>query len=185
MQEYHFILKLPDENDLKKFIRFFAGIKLEIFLLLITAALSFIWNLNFKINVLVLFSFLILIIIEKQGNILLRGLMALGRDILSQKLSSLLLIIILSLLLVWSIDRELIIFLMIFLTWLLYGWQSRVIVFATFALLAVCPFLLTFKKYAAINEQIAVYGYYFLIITLVLQAVESYKDNKSKDLNNF
>ncbi|MBU4274263.1 hypothetical protein KKE19_00400 [Patescibacteria group bacterium] len=59
----------------------------------------------------------------------------------------------------------------LFLMFLFYGWENRII--AVFALisLASCPVLLSFKK-DSFAETMAVYAYFFLVMTVVLQIVE-------------
>ena len=59
----------------------------------------------------------------------------------------------------------------LFLAFLLYDWDNRVI--GTFAILSLitCPVLLSFNQ-SALAETMAVYAYYFLVMTVVLQIVE-------------
>jgi len=67
---------------------------------------------------------------------------------------------------------------LLFLLFLVYEWENRIIgVFALIAL-ATCPFLLSFNQ-NALAEQMAVYAYYFLVMTVALQIVE-YKRHPSE-----
>ena len=59
----------------------------------------------------------------------------------------------------------------LFLTFLFFGWDNRVM--GSFAILALtaCPILLSLEQ-PALAEQMAVYAYYLLVITVVLQIIE-------------
>jgi hypothetical protein len=60
---------------------------------------------------------------------------------------------------------------LLFLAFAFYDWDNRVIgVMALFSL-ATCPFLLSFKQ-DALAEKVAVYAYFFLVMTVVLQIIE-------------
>lgn len=60
---------------------------------------------------------------------------------------------------------------LLFLLFLVYEWDNRIIAFLAIVSLATCPFLIYFKK-DDWAEMIAIYAYYFLIMTVVLQIVE-------------
>jgi len=60
---------------------------------------------------------------------------------------------------------------LLFLMFLLYGWENRIIGVMALICLVTCPFLLTFKQ-DAWAETMAVYAYFFLVMTVVLQIVE-------------
>ncbi len=60
---------------------------------------------------------------------------------------------------------------LIFLLFLFYAWDSRVIAGGALLYLASCPFLLSFKQ-DAWAETMAVQAYFFLVMTVVLQMVE-------------
>jgi hypothetical protein len=74
----------------------------------------------------------------------------------------------------------------LFLIFALYGWESRIICVMALLCLATCPFLLHFKK-DILAEQVAVYAFFFLVMTVVLQIIEYkrhpkiYKDDKNKE----
>ncbi|MFZ2832204.1 MAG: hypothetical protein WAZ40_03565 [Minisyncoccia bacterium] len=59
----------------------------------------------------------------------------------------------------------------LFLSFALYQWENRIIGVLALATLVSCPFLLSFKQ-DALAEQMAVYAYYFLVMTVVLQIME-------------
>jgi hypothetical protein len=67
---------------------------------------------------------------------------------------------------------------LLFLSFLLFEWDSRVIAFLALVSLASCPFLLILKKEAP-AEQMAIYAYYFLVMTVVLQIIE-YASHRGK-----
>jgi|WetSurMetagenome_2_1015567.scaffolds.fasta_scaffold26477_2 hypothetical protein len=67
---------------------------------------------------------------------------------------------------------------LLFLSFLLFEWDSRVIAFLALISLASCPFLLILKKEAP-AEQMAIYAYYFLVMTVVLQIIE-YASHREK-----
>lgn len=68
----------------------------------------------------------------------------------------------------------------LFLMFLFYDWDNRIIGVLALISLASCPFLLQLKQ-DVIAEQMAVYAYFFLVMTVVLQIVE-YKRH-SEELN--
>ena len=67
---------------------------------------------------------------------------------------------------------------LLFLLFLVYEWENRIIGVLALISLASCPFLLQFKK-DALAEQIVVYAYFFLVMTVILQIVE-YKRHPEK-----
>lgn len=69
----------------------------------------------------------------------------------------------------WGLESALL--WLLFLTFLVYGWENRIIAFFALAFLVSCPILLAFKK-DAWAEQMAIYAYYFLVMTVVLQIIE-------------
>jgi hypothetical protein len=60
---------------------------------------------------------------------------------------------------------------LLFMAFLVYGWENRLIVVFALISLTSCPFLLSFKK-DAWAETMAIYAYFFLIMTVILQLVE-------------
>jgi len=68
---------------------------------------------------------------------------------------------------------------LLFLLFLIYGWENRIIAFLALISLASCPFLLSFKK-DELAEKMAVYAYFFLVMTVVLQIVEYRRDLKNE-----
>jgi hypothetical protein len=115
--------------------------------------------------------FFILLLYGWDGGIVLKTPKKEGKDISRKNLHTILLIIILTLFLIWKFSIETVILWMIFFTFLLYKWDSRILVGVVLAFLASCPILLIFKK-EDIAEQMAIYAYCFLAMTVVLQVVE-------------
>ena len=66
-----------------------------------------------------------------------------------------------------------------FLLFLVYGWENRIIAFLALISLTSCPFLLMFKKDDT-AEIMAVYAYFFLVMTVVLQIIEYRRDLKNE-----
>lgn len=60
---------------------------------------------------------------------------------------------------------------LLFLSFLVFEWDNRIIALFALGFLVSCPFLLIFKK-EVLAEQSAVYAYYFLVITVILQLIE-------------
>ena len=112
------------------------------------------------------------------------------QDIFKKKLRTILLVIILALMLMWKASYEAIALWMLFFSFLFYGWENRIIAGFALLFLASCPFLLIYKR-EDLAETMAIYAYYFLVMTVVLQIaelkrdksyqVESYKVIKSEE----
>jgi hypothetical protein len=64
---------------------------------------------------------------------------------------------------------------------ILFVFESRISAVLALILLASCPFFLMFKK-DSIAEIMAIYAYYFLVITVITQIAEYMKENKVKKL---
>lgn len=60
---------------------------------------------------------------------------------------------------------------LLFLLFLVYEWENRIIGVLVLISLASCPFLLSFHQ-DAFAETMAVYAYFFLVMTVTLQIVE-------------
>lgn len=67
----------------------------------------------------------------------------------------------------------------LFLAFLFYGWENRIIAAGALLYLASCPILLSLHK-DAIAEAMAVQAYFFLVMTVVLQIVEFQKEQRVK-----
>lgn len=101
-------------------------------------------------------------------------------DLRKEYLYSILILIVFVLLAIWRFDREAISFIILFLSFALYNWDSRVVAGGALVSLASCPILLILKQ-DSVAEQMAIYAYYFLAITVILQIIEYVRnpeDNK-------
>jgi len=108
--------------------------------------------------------------INKIKNWIVKLFKLIKRDILDKKILIVLLIVIsVTLGFLWGLSAGLLWFL--FLAFALYDWDNRVIGVMALISLVSCPFLLSFKQ-DALAEQMAVYAYFFLVMTVVLQIIE-------------
>lgn len=98
---------------------------------------------------------------------LLRGF----QDMRIHYLYTCLLAIILLLSALWGFAIESVFFMVALFAFISYSWDSRILAFGALVTLSLCPILLIAKQdmYA---EQIAIYAYYFLILTVIVQLVE-------------
>jgi len=88
-------------------------------------------------------------------------------DIINKKVYTVLLIVIFGLLF-WKFAFKVAILWTIFWLFLFYNWEDRVLAGIALVLLVGCPiFLITGRK--VIAEQIAIYAYYFIVMTVALQ----------------
>ena len=58
---------------------------------------------------------------------------------------------------------------------LFLGWDSRFFIGFALIFLIFCPFLLAFDK-QAIAEKLAVYAYYLLVVGVIMQLIQHFKD---------
>lgn len=101
-------------------------------------------------------------------------------DIRTHRSESALWVIAVVLMLIWSFSLEAIIFLSGFLAFLLYRWESRIPAAGALLSLITCPILLALdmQTYA---EQMAVYAYYFLVMTVLLQMADSWREGSREE----
>ncbi len=149
---------------------FFIGKKLHLILLAIILILLLIWGVNGKVIALVaLFYIFSLFVLDNK--FVGKFFEIIKKNVISRKLQTVLLIIALILMIIWKQDAEAIILWMLFLSFLLYEWENRIIAGLALFSLASCPFLLIYKK-EDLAEIMAIYAYYFLVMAVVLQIVE-------------
>ncbi len=149
---------------------FFAGKKLHFILLAIILILLLIWDIRIEYIVLsAIFYIISLFVLDNKftGKIF----KIIKRSVMSRKLQTVLLVIALILMVMWKQDVETIILWMLFLSFLLYEWENRIIAGLALISLASCPFLLIYEK-EDLAEIMAIYAYYFLVMTVVLQIAE-------------
>lgn len=73
--------------------------------------------------------------------------------------------------LVWEVNLTTAALSVLFLAFFLYKWDSRIMAVLALACLITCPFLLIFKN-KLLAENFAIYTYYFLVLTVILQIIE-------------
>ena len=151
--------------------------RLEILLLVIIAVLAGFWNPGIGLGGAVFIAYFVLVFFIN-SEFLQRGITRSFGDVRRDVLSLALLIILLTLLVIWEFKAESMFFLLAFVAFLLYQWDSRVIAAGALVSLVACPFLLIAGE-DALAEQMAVYAYYFLVMTVALQIVE-YKRHPNK-----
>lgn len=119
--------------------------------------------------------FLVLIL---NDTFLRRGIKKGIQDIKKERQYGVLVLIFVALLLIWQVNTEAIFFLTLFGAFALYAWDSRVIATGALVSLSSCPVLLIAKQ-DALAEQMAVYAYYFLVMTVVLQILELRREGEN------
>jgi len=168
MKSIEIKLKIPDKNTFKFILVGFNRFKWEAALLLVSIFLLTIWQVS--LGLIMSFSSLYLIFFFLRARII-KYLIIAGNDINSNRLPLALISIVVLLLIIWSVSFESIFFIVLFLFFLFYSWDSRIIAVLALISLASCPILLSFKK-DDWAEQMAVYAYFFLVMTVVLQIIE-------------
>lgn len=109
-------------------------------------------------------------IINKIKNWIVKLFKLIKKDILAKKIWGVILVAISIIFgVLWGLSAGLLWFL--FLAFALYDWDNRVIGVMALIFLVSCPFLLSFEQ-DALAEQMAVYAYFFLVMTVVLQIIE-------------
>ncbi len=170
---------------LKRGLHFLRQYFLEEVLLLLVGIFIFVQQLEVLYVVNILLGY-VLIVLLLNKTFLYKGIRKGFRDIKKERWYWMLILIIVSLLFIWQFSLEAIIFLTLFIAFALYGWDSRILATGALITLISCPILLLVKQdvYA---ERIAVYAYYFLVMTVVLQIIEYkrhpelFKDNQDEE----
>ena len=150
--------------------KFIWGVRFEIALFLVLTAGLALWGFPSTYSIATLGAFFIIAVLLNSTFISLGISKGLG-DVRRDYLSALLVAVVIALLAIWSVSLESIFFISAFLAFLLYAWDSRILAALALAALASCPFLLSFNQ-NALAEQMAVYAYFFLVMTVALQIVE-------------
>jgi hypothetical protein len=88
-----------------------------------------------------------------------------------KKLIKLAIILVLGILSFFYFDLSATLLWLLFISFALYGWDNRIIGVMGLISIALCPFLIQFKQ-DVIAEQMAVYAFFFLTITVTLQIIE-------------
>lgn len=143
---------------------------LEALLFIIIICISALWSFPLKPTGIALFA-CALFILGIHPNIVSRGIKKGMKDIKSNPLLGILLVVSSVLFFIWNTSVMSTLLFVAFFSFLFFQWENRV--FAVFALfcLASCPILLSLKQ-DAMAEIMAQYAYFFLVMTVVLQIVE-------------
>lgn len=167
---------------LKRGLHFLRQYLLEELLLLIVGIFSFIQHFEMLYVVDILLGYIIAVLLLNK-TFLYKGIKKGLKDIKKNHWYWLIILIVVALLFIWQFSFEAIIFLTLFIAFVLYAWDSRIIAMGALISLALCLILL-FAKQDASAEQMAIYAYYFLVITVILQIIEHKRyPEKIKDDN--
>ena len=141
-KEIKLSIKIPDFQDFKRKFDFLSEKLVKYFVKIIKFARKKIWQ----------------------------GLIHAKNDI-KQKKVRFVFVIIISVIFFWQVSLNAGLFWFLFLIFLFYGWENRIIASLALISLASCPFLLIAKK-EYLAEKMAIYAYYFLVMTVILQIIE-------------
>lgn len=112
-----------------------------------------------------------LVVCVLHSSLLQRGFIQAYADVRKEYLYVFLICIGVALLSLWGFKIETIIFSALFALFAYYSWDNRVTATGALVCLAICPVLLILKQ-DAYAEVVAIYAYYFLIVTVLLQLIE-------------
>lgn len=115
---------------------------------------------------------------EKIKRISVRVFVRVHDDIRSKKIRGILLLVAFGLIF-WRFGINAAWLWLLFLAFLFYGWENRIIAALALLCLLTCPFLLAAKK-DDWAEAMAVYAYFFLVMTVVLQLVEYKREERAE-----
>lgn len=169
-------------HPIRKGSLFLKSYILEAFLLVTSFVFIFVQPLTTASRLSVMLG-VVLVVVLLNKNIVTYGIRKGLRDIQREYLYSYIILIIVVLFFIWKVNIEAIIFLTLFITFAIYDWESRVLATGALVSLASCPVLLILKQ-DTLAEQMAVYAYYFLVMTVVLQIIgfkrhpESFKEEE-------
>lgn len=146
----------------------------EIFAMSVLLIAFMMWNTPMDIAITLLAAaFLLMLVLNNKY--LQRGVLQGTYDILTQPKVGILLGVVLTLMIVWAFAIETMLLMLLFLSFLLYRWESRVIATLALVSIATCPLLLILGLNTH-AEQMAVYAYLLLVITVALQLVEFWRE---------
>lgn len=107
------------------------------------------------------------------------SLIKVEKDIISKKYLTILLLVVFGLI-AWRFSWESAILWVVFLAFLIYRWESRLLAGAALIFLAICPFYL-YYQYDDIAEQMAIYAYFLLVMFVVLEIIEFVRTKNEKN----
>lgn len=166
----------------KKFSGFLRRYLLEGTLLFLMMVFFFVQSVGLMYMTAIILAYF-LIVLGFNDNFVSRGIKKGMQDIKMKRYYWVLILIFVALLLIWQFSLEAIFLLPLFLAFVLYAWDSRIIATGALVSLASCPILLLAKQDAR-AEQMAVYAYYFLVMTVVLQITEFRREGKDEVKSN-
>jgi hypothetical protein len=170
------MLYIYDHPAVFYFSRSLSLFALEFLYFAIVAVLLFIWQVDIVTSVAVycavgmLYAYLHIPLVR-------RAFIKAARDIVHRRGESIVIVLALILMYVWAFSPESMLFLTIFLAFLFYRWDSRITAGGALVSLIACATLLAFGN-ETYSEQLAVYAYYFLAMTVVLQVLELKRDSE-------
>jgi hypothetical protein len=126
------------------------------------------YDMNVVVSTFVVYAFVVLLL----NKTFLRGwLKRVIGDVRKEYLYTILIGIVIILMGIWQVSLEAMLFIILFISFAVYDWDNRVTAGGALVSLTSCPVLLMLKQ-GSIAEQMAVYAYYFLVMTVVLQIIE-------------
>jgi hypothetical protein len=143
--------------------------RFEIALAAILAMFLVIWQPEAHYAVVLVIGYLVLVWgLNNEG--VEKGIVKGLKDIRKERLSGIFILTTIALLCLWEVSTLLIFFVSLFLAFVVYGWDSRVVMGGTvFSLISCVAFLLAGQEGWA--EQMAVCAYYFFAVSAVLYVV--------------
>ncbi len=144
--------------------------ELELLFLIVLAVISFMWSFTPEELLIAAIGYAV-VVLSVNDSIIRQGLVKGAQDARRESLTSVLLMIALALMFIWNFGYTTIFFIFVFLAFAVYRWDSRIIATGAILSLASCPVLLILSQEST-AETMAVYAYYFLIMTVALQILE-------------
>lgn len=144
--------------------------RLEIVWFVLLLCLLGLWGFPIKLTIFALAGSLGLVLLLHE-NIVRRIVQKGVGDIRTKPLLGALILVVAILFSIWNPHPSAVAFLIIFLAFWLYEWDSRILAACALFFLASCPILLSLKQDAS-AEIMAQYAYFFLVMTVILQIVE-------------
>ena len=147
-------------------IHFVYAVWLELVLFFILTALLALWGFPLVYST-VIFALFFVVVVPLNSTLVSHGILRGIVDIRHDRWSVWLIVVGVALLVIWHLSLDSIFF-------LLYKWDSRIIAAGALIALASCPVLLIINTPDTNTwaETMAVYAYFFLVMTVALQIVE-------------
>jgi hypothetical protein len=104
-------------------------------------------------------------------------------DVRRSPLADVFLLVIFALTRAWSLPWDATLCIIIFWAFLLFPWDSKILAGSALAFVIACPLLLSANA-GALALQSAIFGFYFLIMTVVVQTMEYLRQKKREHAKN-